>query len=155
MNAHKQIIEEFYAAFADHNPEGMISCYHPDIIFRDPAFGTLKKEEVAAMWKMLVENSKGNLDIRFYNIEADETTGQADWTASYTFSGTGRAVVNKIHARFRFKEGLIVEHHDDFNIWKWSSQALGISGTLFGWTGFMQSRIREKARRMLKKYMRN
>jgi hypothetical protein len=30
---------------------------------------------------------------------------------------------------------------DDFDIWKWSKQALGLTGYLFGWTGFMQNKI--------------
>jgi hypothetical protein len=43
-------------------------------------------------------------------------------------------------------------HTDDFDIWKWSKQALGLTGYLFGWTGFMQNKIHRNALRSLKKY---
>ena len=55
--------------------------------------------------------------------------GSADWTADYLFSKTGRQVFNEIHAEFEFKDGKIFRHHDTFDIWKWSRQALGISGS--------------------------
>jgi hypothetical protein len=30
-------------------------------------------------------------------------------------------VINRIRAEFFFKDGLIIRHTDDFDIWKWSS----------------------------------
>jgi hypothetical protein len=38
-----------------------------------------------------------------------------------------------------------MRHTDDFDIWKWSKQALGIPGHLLGWTGYMQKKINENA----------
>jgi hypothetical protein len=40
-----------------------------------------------------------------------------------------RPVVNRISAQFYFQDGLI-RHTDDFDIWKWSKQALGLTGYL-------------------------
>jgi hypothetical protein len=54
-------------------------------------------------------------------------------------------VINRIRAEFFFKDGLIIRHTDDFDIWKWSKQALGIPGHLLGWTGYMQKKINENA----------
>ena len=152
LNFHEQLIEEFYAGFAAQDAETMLSCYHEDIVFNDPVFGTLKEAEVAAMWRMLIENSRGNLQIKFSEIKADSTSGSAFWKARYNFSKTNRDVVNDIAATFEFKDDLIVKHTDSFNLYEWSKQAFGITGLLFGWTPFMKSAIRKKALASLKKY---
>ena len=104
------------------------------------------------MWKMLIEGSNGNLKIDFSEIKANEHLGSARWVASYNFSKTNRKIVNTIASKFIFKDGLIIKHTDDFDIWKWSKQALGIKGLLLGWTGFMQKKIQTQARMSLKKY---
>ena len=104
------------------------------------------------MWKMLIERSKGNLKIEFSEVKATEYLGSAQWIASYRFSKTNRKVVNSIAAKFHFQDGLIIKHIDDFDIWKWAKQALGIKGFLLGWTGYMQKKIQEQARMTLKVY---
>ena len=45
----------------------------------------------------------------------------------------------------RFRDGKIIEHTDDFDLWKWSRQALGIKGWLLGWSEFVQKKIRNSA----------
>ena len=101
---------------------------------------------------MLLEKSKGNIKIDFSEIKADDYIGSARWVATYNFSKTNRKVVNSIYAQFQFKEGLIIKHTDDFDIWKWSKQAFGLKGILLGWTGFMQKRIQKQALSSLNKY---
>jgi ketosteroid isomerase-like protein len=152
MTANENTIIKFYTAFANADAAQMCECYHPNVTFRDPAFGLLKGNEVCQMWKMLIERSKGNLKIEFSEVVANEHLGSARWIASYRFSKTNRKVVNTIAAKFHFQEGLIIKHTDDFDIWKWSKQALGIKGFLLGWTGFMQKKIQEQARMSLKTY---
>ncbi|MBA2498252.1 MAG: DUF4440 domain-containing protein, partial [Chitinophagaceae bacterium] len=76
-----------------------------------------------------------------------------EWTAHYTFSKTGRPVVNKIKAYIKLQDGKIIEHSDAFRLRDWISQAFGWKGVLFGWTGFMKRAIRNKARLQLEKYM--
>ena len=152
MTTNETTIIKFYTAFANADAEKMCECYHPNLQFRDPAFGLLKGNEVCQMWKMLIERSNGNLKIDFSQIETNERLGSARWIATYNFSKTKRKVVNTITAKFHFQEGLIINHIDDFDIWKWSKQALGIKGLLLGWTGFMQKKIQEQARMSLKKY---
>lgn len=149
----QDLIEQFYSAFQQNDAATMIACYHPEVTFEDPAFGKLKGNEVASMWQMLLERGKGDIDIHFYDVQADEQAGRARWEAKYVFSKTGRKVHNKIAARFKFKEGKIIEHIDDFNLWRWSSMALGLPGTLLGFTPFMQNKIRNQTRGYLKKYM--
>jgi hypothetical protein len=152
MTANENTIIKFYTAFANANADQMCECYHPIVHFRDPVFGLLKGKEVCQMWKMLIERSKGNLKIEFSEIKTTENSGSAQWIATYNFSKTKRKVVNTIAAKFHFKDGLIIKHTDDFDIWKWTKQAFGLKGLLFGWTGFMQNKIQEEARMSLKKY---
>ncbi len=152
MNPHEQLIEEFYAGFAAHNAKIMISCYHPDIVFTDPVFGTLTGTDVFDMWSMLISRSNGNLVVEYSDIKADEQTGSALWTATYDFSTTQRKVVNSVQSSFEFKDGLIIRHIDNFDVWKWSRQALGFPGQLLGWSGFMKSKIQRQAISALRKY---
>lgn len=152
MNPNQQLIEEFYAGFASGHADTMISCYHEDIRFQDPVFGVLREQEVSDMWHILIEKSKGNLKIEFSDVKAEGNSGSAKWVATYVFSKTNREVVNSIEATFEFKDGLIIKHTDDFDIWKWSRQALGFSGFLFGWTGFLQQKIRKQAIQSLRIY---
>lgn len=146
------LIKKFYDCFARNDSDGMISCYHDEIEFTDPAFGTLKGADAKNMWRMLIENGKGNIKIDYKNITAGTKRGAADWIAEYVFSKTGRKVINKIHAEFEFEDGKIIRHVDSFNVWKWSKQALGISGLLLGWTPFMKNKIRQNALTALRKY---
>lgn len=101
---------------------------------------------------MLIEKSKGDLKISFSDVKTDGHRGSARWTASYTFSQTGRKVTNRITARFEIENGKIIKHTDHFNLWKWSIQALGWKGYLLGWTPFMKSKIQKQTRYLLKIY---
>lgn len=147
------IINHFYTSFQNGDANGMISCYDANIIFKDPAFGELTGNDTMNMWRMLIEKSKGQLKINFDSVDADNKSGSALWTADYVFSKTGRKIHNKIHAQFEFQNGKIIRHSDHFDIWKWSQQAFGWKGLLFGWTPFMKAGIRKFARLNLKKYM--
>jgi ketosteroid isomerase-like protein len=152
MHPNAQLIEKFYTAFQSRNADGMCACYHPEVTFTDPAFGILHGTRATSMWRMLVERGK-DLQITFNNIQADDAHGSAHWEARYSFGKDRRAVHNIIDAEFTFKDGLIFQHTDRFNIWKWTSMALGISGTLFGWTPFIQSAVRKNALSGLEKFM--
>lgn len=72
----------------------------------------------------MLTSTPGELRIELLEHEADETSGSARWRAHYTFSETGRPVINDIHATFRFEDGLIVEHRDEFDFHRWARQAL-------------------------------
>ncbi len=154
MTENETTISNFYNAFANGDAVKMCECYHTNVEFRDPVFLLLKGKEVCNMWKMLIERSIGNLTIDYSEINANQHFGTAFWVANYNFSKTKRKVRNSISAKFHFQDGLIIKHTDDFDIWKWSKQALGIKGILFGWTGFMQKKIQDQARMSLKKIFR-
>lgn len=152
MTQNENTIHKFYTAFANADSAEMCKYYHPDIQFRDPAFGLLKGKLVCNMWCMLIQRSKGNINIEFSKVEADDYLGSAQWIATYNFSKTNRKVVNIIQAKFHFQDGLIIKHIDEFDLWKWSKQAFGIVGFLLGWTGYFQKKIQEQALLSLKKF---
>ena len=126
----------------------MISCYHDDIIFTDPAFGELKGDDAKAMWKMLCRNAT-DLKIEFSNITASLKKGSAHWEAWYSFSKTGRKVHNIIEAEFEFKDSKIIKHTDNFNLHKWASQAMGWKGRLLGGTDFFKNKLHQQTNQML------
>lgn len=133
--------------------ETMASCYHPEAVFNDEAFLHLQGKEPGLMWKMLIERSKGNLNISFSHVQASTERGSADWVAEYVFTATGRRVINRIHAEFLFQDGLIYRHKDSFNFHGWASQAFGLKGRLLGGFGFFRRKVQQNARLALDKYM--
>lgn len=151
--AHMQLIEGFYHAFDQGDGKAMAACYAPDVRFSDPVFPDLRGDRAGAMWRMLTD-APGEVRVELLEHEADDTTGSAHWVARYPFSETGRPVVNDIRASFTFKDGLIVEHHDKFDFYAWSRQALGPTGLLLGWTPIVKSAVRKKAAGLLAKYTR-
>jgi len=150
-DAHTQLIEAFYQAFDAGDGKAMAACYASDVHFSDPVFPDLRGDRAGAMWRMLTEGP-GDVRVELLEHGAGDTTGSAHWLAKYTFSETGRPVVNDIRTTFTFKDGLIVEHHDDFDFYAWSRQALGPVGLLLGWTPLVKSTVRKKAAGLLNKY---
>ena len=153
MIDNRQVIERFYSAFQRLDYATMQDCYSDDIIFNDPVFGILQDGDAKAMWEMLCKNAK-DFSLTFSNIQLlDEEYATCNWVATYTFSKTGRKVINSIKAHMRLQNGKIIEHTDQFDIWKWSRQALGFAGALLGWSGYMRNKIRANAHKSLDKFM--
>ncbi|MEM1137202.1 MAG: nuclear transport factor 2 family protein [Bacteroidota bacterium] len=148
------LIEHFYTSFQMKDAKGMNSCYHEEIEFTDPAFGTLKGEDVKSMWEMLCKNAV-DFKLEFSDVKANKNIGRAHWEAWYTFSKTGRAVHNIIDAQFEWKDGKIVKHYDAFNLHRWAKQALGFKGWLLGGTVFFKKKIQQQTRKSLDSYKRN
>jgi ketosteroid isomerase-like protein len=150
-SANREVIERFYRAFLQRDAATMAACYHANATFTDPVF-ELRGARVGAMWKMLCARG-ADLRVEFTNVAADDSSGGADWQAWYTFSATGRAVHNIIHAHFRFADGLVVEHVDEFDFWRWSRQAFGPAGLLLGWTPLLRSKVQREAARALDRFV--
>jgi ketosteroid isomerase-like protein len=149
MQSNTETITRFYTAFQKLDNQTMNSCYSDDIVFNDPAFGILRGDEAKSMWEMLCKNAK-DFSLTFSNIQLlDEEYATCNWVATYTFSKTGREVVNHIKAFMKLKDGKIIEHSDGFKLSKWAAQALGFKGVLLGWTGFMKRKIQQNARKNL------
>lgn len=153
MHPNEQLIQRFYQAFQQKDYATMQSCYSEDIIFNDPAFGILEGPEAKAMWEMLCKNAR-DFSLSYSNIQLlDEEYATCQWVANYSFSKTGRKVVNHVKAHMRIQHGEITEHTDQFDLWKWSRQALGLPGLLLGWSGYMKSKIRSNAHKSLERFM--
>jgi ketosteroid isomerase-like protein len=147
----ESLIERFYASFAERDGAAMASCYSPDVHSSDPVFPDLHGGEAKAMWRMLTERAT---DLRLELLEraANGERGSARWRAHYTFSQTGRPVVNEVTASFRFAGGQIVDHHDEFDFYRWARQALGTPGLLLGWTPLLRASVRRRARAGLEEF---
>ncbi|MGB0524974.1 MAG: nuclear transport factor 2 family protein [Flammeovirgaceae bacterium] len=152
MEAHKELIQQFYTAFSQLNHESMAECYHDEIQFSDPAFQNLQGKEVVGMWHMLCTRAQ-NFELKFENVWAEGNKGGCKWIATYLFSKTGRTIENHIQATFEFKDGKIIKHQDQFDFYKWTRMALGLSGILLGWTPFLQNKVRAMGMKELRKFM--
>lgn len=153
MDKNIHVIEKFYNAFQQLDSDTMNSCYAEDIVFSDPAFGLLQAEEARAMWRMLCSRAK-DFSLEYKNIQSDDGEYYTcEWTATYLFSKTNRRVVNRCKAYMRLKDGVIMEHSDAFNFYRWCRQALGMPGILFGWTRFIQRRVNKSCRKQLEAFM--
>ena len=146
------LIERFYAAFAERDGDAMAACYAPDARFSDPVFGDLSGPEPGAMWRMLTGRAQDlTVDLVEHSVGGEQ--GSARWIAHYTFTQTGRPVVNDVRARFRFSDGLIVEHVDRFGFYRWARQALGTRGAVLGWTPQLRLGVHRQARAGLRRAM--
>ncbi|MBL0129885.1 MAG: nuclear transport factor 2 family protein [Chitinophagaceae bacterium] len=149
MQSNADVISKFYTAFQKLDHQTMNSCYSDDIVFNDPVFGLLRGVEAKAMWEMLCKNAR-EFSLTFSNIQLiDAEYATCVWVATYTFSKTGRKVVNHIKAFMKLKDGKIIEHSDAFKLSNWAAQAFGVRGVLLGWTGFMKRKIQQNARKNL------
>ena len=146
MHSNAALITRFYTALSRLDGAAMAACYADNATFSDPVFVDLKGSEPGKMWRMLC--TRGNdMTVVFDGIEADDAIGKAHWVATYTFSGN--KVVNDIQARFTFKNGKIETHQDQFDLYLWMRQALGLKGVLLGRIPAVQAKLRKTARARL------
>jgi uncharacterized protein len=146
------LIKGLYDGLDRHDGDAMAACYAPQAHFRDPAFGDLHGAEVGGMWRMLTARAE-DLDVELAEHDADERTGTAHWIATYTFVQTGRPVVNDARAAFRFEDGLIVDHVDEFSYGRWARQALGPTGWAITVFPPLAGVVRKRARAMLDEHL--
>ncbi len=153
MNNDERLIEKFFTAFQKLDYTAMNACYSDDVAFYDPMFDLLRGAEAKAMWQMLCTNAK-NFSLTFDSIKSlGEGYYTCNWCAKYTFSKTGRSVENRIKAHMKIENGLIIEHSDAWSLAKWSAQAIGLAGTLFGWAGFFRRKLKNEAKKNLLHFM--
>ena len=147
-------IERLYAAFARLDGDAMQAFYASDASFQDEVFTLAGARQIGGMWRMLCEatQAKGRAH---WKIETSAVTDRsAHWDAHYLFSATGRQVLNRIDAEFEFDaSGLISRHRDRFDFWRWSRQALGLTGLLLGWSPFLRNKVRAQAAANLQRYL--
>ena len=152
MHPNETLLHAFYQAFQRKDYDAMKACYHPEAEFNDEVFRNLNAREAGMMWEMLIKNGR-DLKLEYAEVEAGDTSGQAVWTATYSFSKAKRKVVNTIQASFQFRDGKIIRHTDRFGFYRWARQAFGIPGLLLGWTGWFRARVRAGVKGQLQAYM--
>lgn len=151
MHPHERLVRDFYRAFAAREAEAMARCYHAEVAFSDAVFPMLRGEDARDMWRMLLARAS-DLEVTLEEAAADGEGARARWTARYTFSRTGRAVVNRVDAMFAFRDGLIARHYDRFSFWRWAGQALGPAGRVLGWLPPLKWKVRRDAHRALRAF---
>lgn len=150
-NVNSELIHRLYGALDARDGETMARCYHREARFRDPVF-ELEGERIGWMWRMLTARAS-DLRVAATDIRADAESGSAYWVATYSFSTTGRKVENRIQASFRFREGLIGDHVDEFSFWRWSRQALGPIGLFAGWSPWLRHKAQAQAALGLERFI--
>lgn len=148
----EKLIKDFYEGLKNKDLTQIANCYHPEASFTDPAFGTLKANEVLHMWKMLLR-PESDITLTYKVLQADAQKGLGQWDAHYTFPSTGRKVHNHILSKFQFKDGLIYIQEDTFNLHTWAKQAIGPMGFILGGTRFFKEKFQKQAKEKLKAFM--
>lgn len=140
MHPNGLLLRRLFTALDDHDHSTMAECYAPSASFHDIAFDLEGKSQIHGMWQMICECS----DIRatFEVVDAGDADGRVALVDHYTFSDTQFKVRNVIDARFRFENGLIVQHRDECDAKAWAEMAFhgGIRGFLAGRSRFVRSR---------------
>ena len=152
MHPNEQLIHDFYTAFQRGDHPVMQAAYDDTATFNDPVFRNLDVQHLRSMWEMFCKRSK-DLTIEFADVKATDDRGSAVWHAIYTFTPTGKTVINKIRAEFTFRDGRIITHEDRFSFYNWARQALGWKGFLFGWAPPIQQKVRVTAQKSLDRFM--
>lgn len=151
MHPNAALLERLFTSLQHYDAKAMADCYNGDATFRDIAFDLHGKKQIHAMWGMICEPRK--LKATFKVVQADDNTGRVSLIDDYVFSSTKLLVHNEIDSRFRFRNGLIVEHHDYCDERKWATMAMGpgIKGWLAGHLRIVRSlAARKKLRAFIK-----
>ena len=151
MHPNATLLHRLFTALNNDDHATMAACYHPEATFHDIAFNLKRRARIHGMWHMICERS--DVKATFSIVQADDIEGRVNLVDDYTFSDTGKPVRNVIESRFRFQDGLIVQHDDVCDPRAWATMALGE-----GVTGYLAGRIRLmrslKAHSKLRKFTR-
>jgi ketosteroid isomerase-like protein len=128
VHSSAKLVEQLYRSLDRHDFQAMADCYHPSACFRDIAFDLEGKEQIRSMWQMICA---GDIRATFEIVRADEASAVAKLVDEYTMSKSRRRVRNAIESRFRFQDGLILEHHDFCDARAWAAAAIGGIGGFF------------------------
>lgn len=152
MDTNEALIKHFYTSFQQKDVKAMQECYADNATFNDPIFNNLDAKQVRAMWAMLIKSGQ-DMRIEFSNIQSKSKAASAEWSANYTFSGTGNQVINRVKSSFLIENGKIVDHRDTFSFYSWARQALGFTGMVLGWTNLLRNKICTQAKKNLEHFM--
>ena len=143
MNS-KEIAIKFYDAFSAANIDVLKQLYDKKLRYNDNIFVNLDYNETISMWSSLLVGNK-NMSIKYEIKKYSEKYVEVEWIADYLFTSTNRNVKNIILAKMEIDQGKIINHTDNFDFYKWSQMAFGITGVLIGWTSFFKNKVRTEA----------
>jgi hypothetical protein len=147
-----EVVSAFNEAFVQRNGPQMAAFYSDGVEFSDPVFPLLRGEEAKCMWRMLCAKSS-DLRVEYEILSHAGNKVQVKWQAYYSFGPAARKVHNSVIADLLVENEKILRHTDQFNFWKWSSQALGPVGFLFGWNPFLQRKVQAGAQKSLRSFL--
>ncbi len=149
------LVQRYFTAFAALDAAAMNDCLHPEISYTDPLFPNLRRQQVAAMWRMrlaVMALHRKDMSLSWTVVFCEERKAQVFWEANSRHAG-GRRIRHKALATLAFWDGRIVRHVDGYNFWHWSRQALGITGALLGWHKGYRLAVQAAALRQLTSFM--
>jgi hypothetical protein len=136
MSAHKRIVETLFRSLQTLDHNAMAACYDETAAFSDIAFRLQGRQQIHTMWHMIC--LKG-IDVQVQSIEDVGDIVHARIVDTYTFSDTGRKVINPIESSFEFRNGLIAVQRDSCDPLHWARQAFGgLKGELVGRVGLLR-----------------
>jgi hypothetical protein len=155
------VVGRFFEAFAASDWQTMARCYHDKASFSDPVYPDLREERIVYMWHQLLgaaETSKlksgsnkahslNNLKLAYRVLFGDERKAQVQWTATYFYRN--RLVTNQVLSTLAIWDDKIVRQVDEYNFWRWSRQALGLTGLAFGAMPWYQRSVQRSAQSRL------
>jgi|AntRauTorcE11898_2_1112593.scaffolds.fasta_scaffold21693_2 hypothetical protein len=153
-NPFTEIPKKLYQALNDRDYKSMWKLYAMDATFSDPAYGSLKGDEIKAMWHQIcVRNT--DLEAEILSVtQNDAQTISYSWKASYTHAMYNGEIENVINGEITVdKNGNILSQHETYSLWKWFSMAIGIAGKLLGWRTSMRENLQRSVRKSLDDFM--
>jgi hypothetical protein len=136
MHDNERLIAGLFEALNKHDHIAIAKYYAENAYFEDIAFNLRGRKEIHAMWHLICAT---DISVTVEALSASGSSGKVTVIEKYTFTDTGRPVVNKIEGRFVFRDGLIMEHHDTCDPLAWARQAFGgVKGELAGRLGFLR-----------------
>lgn len=127
----EETVQKFYTALQNKDLDTLLSLYHPDAVFSDPAYPNLKGDKLKSMWKLITGSD--TLEVAFRDVKANaDGSVSGHWDGDYTLI-KGNPIHNSIDSTFKFKDGKIISHTDSFSFSKWADQAFpGVLGKFLG-----------------------
>lgn len=137
---------QYWDALAACDGAAMATCYAGDADFQDEVF-QLHGADIGTMWAGLFRPG-AKVTVKTHPLKETGEVVTGTWEAWYEFQG--RPIHNVIHSTFLLKDGLIVSQRDRFNFWKWTRMALGLKGTLLGWTPMVRKAVQRQAMKRIR-----
>jgi hypothetical protein len=148
-----ELTARFFEAFKKLDYRAMNDCCAPGIIYNDPIAGILEGDVVLRYRELICTGSR-DMQLSFGPVkELDHEYISCPWSATYYFEPFQRVVRYDATAYMKMSGGLITEHSDGYRLSTWLAKNYGITGYVFGWSGYMKRKIKYHYRRLLREFI--